>query len=145
MVRDLVPEATIRTYTDDATTLPFHSLAPVDDRIGVTLGLSLVNLGSKVALVDEDQADPLPTTVSGGASYRAVAGDRIDLDMVGELEVNVNEAHAFEYLHLGFEGRVLKIVALGLVTRYGSLNVARYERTYAPNWHFDAAVSIVVN
>ncbi|MBC7187425.1 MAG: PorV/PorQ family protein [Calditrichaeota bacterium] len=56
---------------------------------GLALGANLSNMGPKITYVDADQADPLPTNLSLGASYRLVDTEynKLTLAVQGDKEL----------------------------------------------------------
>lgn len=112
---------------------------------------------SKVAVVDEDQADPMPTSLVAGFMHTPFVSDLFIVRAGTDAEMILYEKGIVHFLHWGAEVKCLQLVAVrcgyvqdvqgpissywtwgfGLVTRFGSINIARYERTFAPVWHID--------
>ncbi len=60
---------------------------------GLSLGANLSNMGPKVAYIDRDQADPLPTNLKFGFAYRLVDSEFNRLTIVGDIDKELVYRH----------------------------------------------------
>lgn len=124
---------------------------------GFSFGTSFTNAGPNISYIDAAQSDPPPTVRSFGFSYWPLSSDMYSIMMSGELEKQIFEASDFDYLHVGGELVLMRILSIrggyykdtygtetsfatfgfGINIKYFSLNVARYQKTLLPTWHFD--------
>lgn len=131
---------------------------------GFSIGMSILNAGSKIKYVDYDQGDKPPTIFSIGFAYWPISSSSIDILISTDFEKEVHESSTLDYIHYGGEIRLINLLALragyfsdvsdpktsyytcgaGILLKFLSLNVARYERAYLPTWHFDATLALEI-
>jgi len=159
-VSSLLPGLTF-SLPDQGISL-FSEIAPAESKQGINFGLSILNLGPEITLIDKEQADPMSSVLLAGISYHAVSSDFFGLTISTDLENQINEDLAFEFVRLGTDISLLRIFSLrwgyvsslsskyksfaafggGINTKFVSFNIARYNSTFRPAWHFDAGVKM---
>jgi hypothetical protein len=138
--------------------------ADVKDRKGISIGLSLLNYGSKIVFVNEELKDNPPTLLSLGTNYWILNDQGLSVLLAIDFEKQVHESSTLDYIHFGGEidffhmfafrsGYYLDTfgpktsfftIGMGFHTRYFSFNLARYKRTLLPSWQFDGTISLEI-
>ncbi|MBI5726454.1 MAG: hypothetical protein HY965_01270, partial [Ignavibacteriales bacterium] len=128
----------------------------VERNKGMSFGISLLNLGPDIYFIDESEKDPPPSVLLLGIDYRILNTQTIGSRIAVDFENRIFDEEKF--IHLGGEIDLFQEYALccgysihtadnensfftlgaGVNTRYGSLNIARYEKYPVPTWQFDA-------
>jgi len=129
------------SISSTTTALDFGLQYDFVDRLPITIGSSVRNLGLRLQVNDEDQADPLPTRLQMGVLYRLAglgsAARPVDLhlsgDVVNELSLQAPSARlgadmlVQKIVHLragyGFEGAETSGPAIGVGVVAGNLVV----------------------
>jgi len=140
----------------------FSEIAPEGPRPGINFGLSILSMGPKITVIDKMQADPICSLLLAGISYQAVSSDFLGLMLSTDLENQINETSPLKFIRLGADVSLLRIFSLrfgyvsnlsgkyksyaalggGINTKYVSINIARYNSTFRPAWHFDASIKL---
>ena len=160
MIKDLWTEATWTHYDPEVDSQFDGIVDPVSHR-GVSVGLSLLNMGPNLSFIDPDQSDHPPSVLSLGVAYSPIrstfAGLLVDVD----LEKQLFEKSTVDYVHWGGELRLYRLISLrggyfqdtfgpknsywtwgaGFHLKFVSINVARYTRMLLPSWQVDGALS----
>ena len=164
LIKDILPEATWHSRTTEKKSEPgfFESLGGQRQSEGLSVGFALLNLGQKLYLIDKQQSDDLPATLTFGTSYWPVAFDLAQAMISIDLEKQLHESSTLDYVHFGGELTFVRMFSLrtgyfldtyGPATSYGTLgfgvhvkffnfNIARYTRAIDVTWHFDTAISL---
>ncbi len=149
-ITQLFPRATI--YSDGSLR---------ETERGLQLAAVLQNLGGDLIFIDAAQADPPPTYMKIGVSYLPVGLKTLNLLLAADLE-NQFDQDGFEYLHCGAELRLFRLIDLragyfdqlqypessyfafgaGMTWMGIYLDVARYEQSFMPAWHFSLGVKL---
>lgn len=161
LFKNLLPQTTYSPSGFAASDL-IKRLTDDQKENGISVGLSLLNLGSKVTFIDHAQADNLPARLMLGATYLPIRSDALALLLASDFEKQLYESSILQYIHLGGEARILRLLAFragyyldtfgrktsyhtwggGIQLKFLSVNVARYTRAILPTWHFDGAISL---
>lgn len=158
LYRNLFPSSTF-IRGEDTPDDPFASIRDQRSHNGVSVGLSLANIGPKVTMIDAAQADPLPSTLRVAIAYSPVRTSALGIMITADAENQLSEGMGFNGLHWGAELQVFKLLALrggyfhetsgpsywswgaGLRFYFLHVNVARYTRALLPSWQFDTTFS----
>jgi hypothetical protein len=155
------PEATISPSLSGIR-LPFDELIDHGTQRGLSIGASLLNLGSKISFIDPAQSDPPPTTLLIGATYYPVQTPLVGVMVGVDAEKRLYDGGTLSYLHYGSELTFLQFIALragysrgtasgensfftfggGVRLKYFSLNFARYVQAILPTWQFDGTFTL---
>lgn len=128
---------------------------------GLSIGVSLINLGPNIYFVDKPQADNPPSFLLLGISYWPISTDLISSRVLFDLENRFYDSNSFDFLHIGNEILLYKILAMrygyvinindsdasfftigfGAKLKLFSINVARYEKYITPTWNFDVKIN----
>ena len=148
----------------------FSNLTYRDGRVnknvnsGISLGCAVLNAGQKIIFIDAQQADPPPTYMMLGCTYTPVIMENFSWLVAADFEKQLFESSVFDYVHFGTEARLFDIINLrtgyaldtyesqtsyatygfGLCLFFFDLNVARYNRSLLPAWHFEASVKMEI-
>ena len=129
---------------------------------GVSLGLEASNLGPDISFVDAEQKDSPPSKITFGISYIPLSSYPANILVGTDFEERLNENNFIDYVHLGGEIRIFKVLAVragyfygtsenllsyptygfGICLKYISINIARYNRSLESTWHFDSIISL---
>ena len=129
---------------------------------GISLGLDASNLGPDISFVDAEQKDSPPSKITLGMSYIPLSSYPVSILVGTDFEERLNENNFIDYIHLGGEVRIFKVLAVrggyfygtsenllsyptygfGICLRYVSINIARYNRSLESTWHFDSIISL---
>ncbi len=151
------------SYIHEATTgeNPLSSLADTSCHNGISIGLSLANIGPNVTMARAGRAERLPWMLVIGVAYSPVRTTPLGLMVTADVENQLFEGSLVDHLRWGGELVVYNLLALragyvqdtsgprtsystwgaGLRSRFLHLNVARYTRALLPSWHFDGSFS----
>lgn len=160
MIKDLWTDATWNPYDQEAD-FEFDDIVDPFAHRGVSLGLSVLNLGPNLSFIDPDQSDHPPSVLSLGVAYSPMRSHVVGLLIDVDLEKQLFEKSTLDYVHWGSELRVYRFISLrggffqdtygpknsywtwgaGLHLRFASFNVARYTRMLLPSWHVDGTLS----
>ncbi len=155
LVRELAQEATIEGRYE--APLRFVNNIAKDPERGISIGIAVLNVGPKVSYIDPAQSDNLPALVCIGVSYSPFQSGIVSFQLAGDYRKSLLGDPTLDYFNFGGEALVLKILAVrggyaldptepatsygtfgfGIKTKIFSINVARYERTILPTWHYD--------
>jgi hypothetical protein len=166
LVKNLLPETTLESRTGKGGYLPFFEwLLEIGEKNkckGINLGLAVSNIGPDIAYIDDAQADPPPSKLTFGVSYTPVALETFGILIGSDFEKRLNESNNSDYVHLGGEIKIFKVLAIrsgyflgtsdsalsyftiggGIALKWLSINVARYNRSLQSTWHFDSIISL---
>jgi hypothetical protein len=129
---------------------------------GVSAGVSLLHLGPKVTIADAEQAFPPPSLLLAGVSWFPVTSNWLHLRLAAELEKQLAESSQLDHIRSGAELQYSRLLVLrggyvldtdgyrnsypswgaGLLFKYGSINVSRYNASLMSSWHFDLRFSL---
>lgn len=129
---------------------------------GLSLAVSLLNVGPELYSALEESTDPLPTKLMIGLAYSPIQVGILEFKLASDLEKQLHEPSTLDYVHLGGEAGVGGVLRLragyfadtfgpknsyftcggGIRMRFLALNVARYTRALLPSWHFDGVLSL---
>ncbi len=161
---NLLPNLTLKP-TLDPLPVKLRWLADIRKYQGISLGISLSNLGSNLRFIEEEFADKLPGKLTIGASYWPLSSEVISAMIAVDLEMPLFEDSSVDYLHLGTQVRFLHLFSLrfgryidttdnlrksfntfggGIHLRYFAFNIARYNRTYRSIWHYDVTLQLEI-
>ena len=160
MVKNLFPELTYKPKNSINNSF-VSKFASNIDRTGFNFGLSLLNAGAKIMYIDAAQKDNLPTLLTTGFSYWPIFSDLYSIMVACEFEKQIHEPSTIDYIHLGNEILLMKILSLrngfyldtfepntsfytygiGINLKNFSLNIARYKKSLLHTWHFDITFS----
>jgi hypothetical protein len=160
LVREILQETTIEGRNE--TPIGFvNDMAKTSEK-GISLGIAILNLGPKVSFIDKQQSDNLPAILCFGLSYSPFQSGIASFRLAADYRKSLLGDPTLDYVNLGGEVLVFKILALragyaldptkpatshdtfgfGIETKYFSVNIARYERTILPTWHYDCMISL---
>jgi hypothetical protein len=160
LFKDLWTEATWNPCELEGTSSFDNIVDPFLHR-GVSIGMSLLNVGPKISFIDPAQSDFPPSLVSLGVAYSPIRSNFIGLLIEVDLEKQLFEHSMLDYVHWGSEVRMGRFVSLrggyfedtygpknsywtwgaGVHLKFVSINVARYTRMLLPSWHVDGTLS----
>ncbi len=129
---------------------------------GISLGLDVSNLGPDISFVDAKQKDSPPSKITLGMSYIPITSYPVNILVGTDFEERLNENNFIDYIHLGGELRIFKVLAIrggyfygisenllsyptygfGICLKYISINIANYNRSLESTWHFDSIISL---
>ena len=129
---------------------------------GLSLGMALLNLGSKISFINEQKSDNTPAKFILGSSYCPIFVNKGSVMLAIDFEKQLYEPSVVDYLHVGFELNLLHLVSLrmgrffdtqkpktsyntygaGISLKYFSLSIAHYKNTLLPTWHYGATFSM---
>ncbi|MEN8194304.1 MAG: hypothetical protein ABFS12_15900, partial [Bacteroidota bacterium] len=132
-----------------------------EENLGFSVGFALLNFGPKIFFIDKEQEDYPPSLILLGFSYWALSTDFISTKIAFDLENRIYDSGGFDYIHIGSDLRFYKLFSIragyvfdnvnselsyftvggGLITKYGSFNVARYKKYITPTWSFDIRIN----
>ena len=166
LVKDLFPETTLESQNGEGSYLPFFEwlleIGEENKFKGISLGLAVSNLGPDIAYIDAEQADPPPSKLTFGVSYIPVSLETFGILIGSDFEKRLNESNNSDYIHLGGEFKIFKVLAIrsgyffgtsdsalsyftfggGIALKWLSINIARYNRSLQSTWHFDSIISL---
>lgn len=154
--KDLLPRSTLK------------SNAPKDEwyigkeKEGMSVGMALLNIGQKISFINEKQSDDTPAKFMFGVSYCPIFINEGAILLAIDFEKQLYEPSFVDNVHLGSELNILHFVSLrigrfedtkepkisyntygaGVNVKYFSVNLARYEKTLLPTWHYDATFTL---
>ncbi len=157
---DLFTEASLILSPQELPPL-LRSTGPAYDPPGLSIGLSLLNLGTTITFGNEEYADPPPSLLLIGAAWCPVTSNWLQLRLVTDLEKQLVESSLLDYIRTGTELRWMQTLIFrggyvldtygprnsypvwgaGLLFKFGSINVSRYNASLVPCWHFDMRLS----
>lgn len=163
LASSLIPEATVTTLGPDIG-LPFQNLLDPHNETGVSVGVSLLNLGPKISFIDASQSDPPPSTLLIGATYYPVQIPLVGLMIGIDAEKRLYDGGFLSYLHYGSELTLLRLLSArvgyfqgtaagessfftfggGIRLSFFSLNFARYVQAVLPTWQFDGTFELEI-
>lgn len=154
LFKNLVPGTSL-SFGDRQT---LNQLANKPQR-GFDIGLSLLNfnLFQKMQMIDKNQADYIPEMLLLGFSYHMLTSDIVSINLNTDFEKQIHEESTFDHIRFGGEARFFKIFAfragyvkdtfgtetsygtwgLGIITKYGAYNFARYNPLFKAIWHHE--------
>ncbi|MBI2429044.1 MAG: hypothetical protein HYV29_09670 [Ignavibacteriales bacterium] len=158
LYRNFAQEATFVSEQDE-TEKPLSALSDPYVHTGFSFGAALTNAGPQITFIDPAQSDPLPTTLTFGYAYSPVRTYWIGAMLAIDAEEQFSEYSFVDYLHLGTEITLVRIVAArigyvkdiagprnsywtygaGLKLKFLHINYARFTRALIPSWHLDGA------
>lgn len=129
---------------------------------GINIGIAMNNIGPKISMIDKQQADPMPTVLLLGTSYWLLSSNYLSIGLIGELENQVYDDPFVDYFRSGAELNLFNLLSLrggyvkgmsdsrksfptfgaGLHLKFLSVNIARYNSTFIPTWHYDASLNL---
>ncbi|MCA9733086.1 MAG: PorV/PorQ family protein [Deferribacteres bacterium] len=124
---------------------------------GIQLGLGMNNVGPKISVIDPQDNDHPPTYVTLGFAYAPLFTPHFTLSILSDFEKQFFNDAILDYIHWGQEAILFSVLAFragyfmdtcephtsyktigaGLITKYASFNIARYNRSLQSTWHFD--------
>jgi hypothetical protein len=155
LIKNLFPSATlINSETDMKNDLVSNH--------GFSIGVAFLNLGQKIAFIDQEQKDNPPSLISIGFSYWPLQSNIISLMFATDFEKQMYESSLIDYIHSGSEVQLLHFIFLragyfldtfgpknsyatigaGVHYKFFSINLARYTKAILPAWHFDGSISV---
>jgi hypothetical protein len=161
LFRSLIPQATW-SPSGMKVSKGIMEITEGQQEAGISLGLSVLNVGPKITFIDHSQADPLPTRLTLGLAYWPISSDGVSLMLASDFEKELHESSTLDHVLLGGEARLFRVLALragysldtygpknsystlgaGIRLKFVSANVARYTRALIPSWHFDGTFSM---
>ena len=163
LVKDLLPSLTFVctgcSHKGFTERLPFYS---PKKRAGISLGISVRNIGPKITFVDASQSDSPPSLISLGLGYWSIATPLVGHLITIDFEKQLFETSLFDFIHLGQELLLADLLAIrfgynwdtagprtsyftsGFGVRFGplSFNLARYKRDFKTRTHIDGTLSL---
>lgn len=161
LVRSLLPRA---TWSPRGITVGdgIMGITEGNNDRGLSIGLAVLNCGSKMTFIDNAQADPLPTRLTLGLAYWPISSDAISVMLATDFEKELHESSTLDHVLFGGEARLFRLLALragytldtfgpknsystlgaGIRLKFISANVARYTRALVPSWHFDGTFAV---
>lgn len=132
------------------------------EKEGISIGMTLLNVGQKISFINEEQSDNAPANFMAGACYCPVFLNEGLILLAIDFEKQLYEPSFVDYVHLGSELNILHFVSLrigrfvdmkepkisyntygaGINIKYLAVNFARYEKILLPTWHYDATFSL---
>jgi hypothetical protein len=163
LLKNQFPELTMSTSSEQSGKEPHRWLSP-SPQPGISIGLALLNVGSKIYLINEDKRDPPPTTLSIGMDYLIYRSNNINAQVVADFENQIFEYSIIDFIHLGTEFTLKNIInirggynagtsgseksffsyGIGVQLKFLSFNIARYNRSLSPTWHVDGTLSLEI-
>ena len=165
-LKDIFRESTTQINYDKRDYASFFNwLSKIgEDNInkGIALGLDVSNLGPDISYVDKEQEDSPPSKITLGISYMPLSSYPADILVGTDFEERLNENNFIDYIHLGGEVRIFKVLAFrggyffgtsenllsyptygfGICLKFISVNIAHYNRSLESTWHFDSIISL---
>lgn len=166
LAKDLLPKSTYELDNSTTKYAPFFDwLIEIGEGYeyrGFSIGMSISNLGPDISFVDEEQSDSPPSKLLLGVTYNVINSNEIGILLGTDLEKRLNESNTLDYLHLGGELKLFKVInfrmgyfmntiedgysyltyGAGLSFKFLSMNIARYNRSLQSTWHFDSVISL---
>ncbi len=163
MAKGLFPFLTISEHMVDENK-SFSTFGDTHDERGISLGIVLRNMGPKITMIDAAQADPVSSTLSIGLSYNLICSTPLKILLASDIENRIYEGALVDYIHWGGELRLYRIFFIragyyqdtsgpknsyatwgGGIHLFGvNLNVAHYQQSLWPSWHFDGTFSMEI-
>src|ERR1051326_1176275 len=166
LFKDLLREATWHGEPGDETTGSsfVESLGGQEQSEGLSIGLSLLNIGTKITEIDAAQSDDVPAMVSFGIGYWPLSSSHAQMMVAIDLEKQIHESSTLDYVHFGGELTFIRLLSvragyfldtygpansygtmgLGFHVKFLNFNVARYTGAIQPTWHFDTVLSLEI-
>jgi Type IX secretion system protein PorV len=166
LLKDILSGSTAIINSDQRDYSPFFSwlsdIGEDNNSRGISLGLDVSNIGQDIYFIDAEQKDPPPSKVTLGMSYIPVSSTPVNILVGTDFEERLNNNNFIDYVHLGGEIRIFKVLALrggyfygtsenllsyptygfGICLKFISVNIARYDRSLESTWHFDSIISL---
>jgi len=129
----------------------------IDLNRGLSLGIVYQNIGPQIIFIDPDQADKPPTLIKIGLAYFPIILNNYSLLVSTDFEKQLNEKSVLDFIHIGVELGLFNAIFLrsgyfndmyepmtsyhsfgaGLKYRKIEFNLAQYQMTIVPAWHFE--------
>ena len=166
LAKDLLSESTFELDNSTTKYAPFFDwLIEIGEGYagrGLSIGMSISNLGPEISFIDKEQSDPPPSKLLLGLTYNVINSNEIGILLGTDLEKRLNESNTLDYLHLGGELKLFRVFNFrmgyfmntiedglsyityggGISLKYLSINIARYNRSFQSTWHFDSVISL---
>lgn len=128
---------------------------------GLSIGIAILNFGSKIKFRENEIRTPLPTKFLLGVSYLPFYSKNISSLLSIDLENHIGENNILKYIRMGGEINLYNALfiragttihrdspelsyfsyGLGLNFWIFQINISRYKRTYKTIWHGDLIIS----
>jgi len=161
LARDILPSATLTDNPGTAEGSFIASLGSHREGKGLTVGFTMANIGTNVSQIDPAQSDAIPSLLWLGGSYAPVSTQPVGVLVAVVFEKQLQESSTIDYVHLGGELTLMRLLSFrggyfadtygpknsygtfgfGLDIKFFHFNIARYNSTIEPTWHFDTTVS----
>jgi hypothetical protein len=156
--KNLFPGLTFRP-DDIPVGYSLRSMTDYVPRNGFSAGLAILNLGPKIAFVDNKQADNLPAILLFGLNYSIVDSRAVGVEFAVDLEKQIYESSVLDYVHLGGDYNFLQLFSIraglvldtygaknsylttgfGIHTRILQVDLARYAKGPQDAWHYNVS------
>lgn len=154
--KDLLPQSTLKSNS------PRDEWYIGKEKEGISIGMTLLNVGQKISFINKERSDNAPAKFMVGASYCPIFINEGSILLATDFEKQLYEPSFVDYMHLGAELNFVHLLSFrigrfvdtkepktsyntygaGINIKYFSVNLARYEKTLLPTWHYDATFSL---
>lgn len=159
LVKDLFNDITYSKLSSNNQSLSDRKIQK-----GITIGLSVLNLGPEIFFINKAQSDPPPSFAILGFSYTPVITDIISSKILVDFEKRIYDSNKLDYIHTGGEIQFWDLVSLrvgysfnninadqsfptyGIGINYKSIsaNLSRYKKYFLSTWQFDTRISLEI-
>ncbi len=162
LARNLIPGTTYKDIPETGEGSFIGSIGSRRAGDGLSVGFTVANVGTNVGQIDPAQSDAIPSLIRLGTSYAPVSTQPVGVLVAVEFEKRTHESSALDYIHVGGELTLLRLLSFragyfddtrgptnsygtfgfGLDVKFFHCDIARYNSTLEPTWHFDSTLSM---